>query len=370
MTRRQPTFEELRLDEICRHFGDIAAVNKVSLSVRRGEFVALLGPSGCGKSTALGCVAGLIPLTSGEIRLDDSRIDTLPTERRDFGMVFQNYALFPHLTVARNVAFGLEVRREKREVVAERVEWALSMVQLSGYKDHYPAQLSGGQQQRVAIARALAPHPRIMLMDEPLSNLDAKLRLDMRSEIRRLHLQLGLTTLYVTHDQEEALSVADRIVVLRSGQVMQEGTPEEVYSRPANPYVADFMGYRNIVEFDVAERSDSSVGLRGHGITLRGSAVGDVPGQTAVAAIRPDDIVVADDTAENAFPLQVTAAQYQGREMAIEGDLPDGQTLFVRSTARVRPGDTVLVSVPADRVLVYSADSPAVSPAPAKAPAS
>jgi putative spermidine/putrescine transport system ATP-binding protein len=371
MTRRQETFDELRLNEICRHFGDIAAVNKVSLSVRRGEFVALLGPSGCGKSTALGCVAGLIPLTAGDIRLDDARIDTLPTERRDFGMVFQNYALFPHLTVARNVAFGLEVRGEKRAVVAERVEWALSMVQLSSYKDHYPAQLSGGQQQRVAIARALAPHPRIMLMDEPLSNLDAKLRLEMRSEIRRLHLQLGLTTLYVTHDQEEALSVADRIVVLKSGQVMQEGTPEEVYSRPANPYVADFMGYRNIVEFDVAERSDSSVVLRGHGITLRGSAVGDMAGQPVVAAIRPDDIVVADDTAENAVPLQVTAAQYQGREMAIEGDLPDGQTLFVRTTARVGPGDTVLVSVPADRVLVYAADADAAeSSAPAKVSAS
>jgi putative spermidine/putrescine transport system ATP-binding protein len=373
MTRRQTdgTFEELRLKEISRHFGRLAAVNKVSLSVRSGEFVALLGPSGCGKSTALGCVAGLIPLTAGEIWLDESRVDTLPTERRDFGMVFQNYALFPHLTVARNVAFGLDVRGVKRSVAAERVEWALSMVQLAGYEDHYPAQLSGGQQQRVAIARALAPHPRIMLMDEPLSNLDAKLRLDMRSEIRRLHLQLGLTTLYVTHDQEEALSVADRIVVLKSGQVMQEGTPEEVYSRPANSYVADFMGYRNIVEFDVTEHSNSSVGLSGHGITLRGSAVGGVAGPTAVAAIRPDDVVFGDETSANAFPLRVTAAQYQGREMAFEGELPDGQILFARSTVRVQPGDTVAVSVPADRVLVYATDDRAAkSPTRAKVSAS
>jgi putative spermidine/putrescine transport system ATP-binding protein len=371
VTRQQATFKELRLSDISRHFGHLAAVDKVSLTIRSGEFVALLGPSGCGKSTALGCVAGLIPLTSGEIWLDDVRVDTVPTERRDFGMVFQNYALFPHLTVARNVAFGLEVRGAKRSVVAERVQWALSTVQLAGYEAHYAAQLSGGQQQRVAIARALAPHPRIMLMDEPLSNLDAKLRLDMRSEIRRMHLQLGLTTLYVTHDQEEALSVADRIVVLKSGQVMQEGTPEEVYNRPANSYVAGFMGYRNIIEFDVTDRSGPSMGLSGHGITLRGSAVGDVAGRTAVAAIRPDDIAFGDDTSANAFPLQVTVAQYQGRDTAFEGELPDGQTLFARSTARVRPGDTVMVTVPAERVLVYPMDDSAVkSPAQAKVPAS
>ena len=203
----------------------------LDLTIARGEFIALLGPSGCGKSTALNCLAGLLPLTRGSIWRTSTRLDTLPPERRGFGMVFQNYALFPHMSVRRNVAFGLQMRRLPRAEVRRRTDEAIRLVHLEEHAGKLPGQLSGGQQQRVAIARAVVLEPSLVLMDEPLSNLDAKLRLEMRTEIRRLHQSLGLTTVYVTHDQEEALSLADRLVVLREGRVQQIGTPE----RAAHP---------------------------------------------------------------------------------------------------------------------------------------
>ncbi|MBX6389622.1 MAG: ABC transporter ATP-binding protein, partial [Frankia sp.] len=240
-------FSTLRLEGVTRRFGGQDALVDLNLTIQQGEFIALLGPSGCGKSTALNCLAGLLPLTSGSIWRDDTRLDTVPPERRGFGMVFQNYALFPHMSVRRNVAFGLQMHRVSRSEVKRRTAAALELVHLTEHADKLPGQLSGGQQQRVAIARAIVLEPALVVMDEPLSNLDAKLRLQMRTEIRRLHQSLGLTTVYVTHDQEEALSMADRLVVLRAGRVQQIGTPEELHSRPANWHVADFMGFRNLL---------------------------------------------------------------------------------------------------------------------------
>src|SRR5665213_1018588 len=210
-------FRELRLDGMSRNFGTVNALKAVTLTVRRGEFIALLGPSGCGKSTALNCLAGLLTLSSGSIWLDKTRIDRMAPEERGFGMVFQNYALFPHMTVRKNIGFGLKMRSVAAAEIARRVEEALRLVRLADQADKLPGQLSGGQQQRVAIARAIVIEPPLVLMDEPLSNLDAKLRLEMRQEIRRIHSQLGSATIYVTHDQEEALSLADRIVVMREG---------------------------------------------------------------------------------------------------------------------------------------------------------
>jgi len=218
-------FDHLRLEKVTRRFGDKVVLDALDLHIAGGEFVALLGPSGCGKSTALNCLAGLLPLSGGSIWLDNKRVDTLPPERRGFGMVFQNYALFPHMSVRRNIGFGLRMRGAGRSETRRRVDEALRLVQLPQYASRLPGQLSGGQQQRVAIARAVVIEPPLVLMDEPLSNLDAALRLDMRTEIRRLHQSLGLTTVYVTHDQEEALSLADRLVVLREGVVQQVGTP-------------------------------------------------------------------------------------------------------------------------------------------------
>jgi putative spermidine/putrescine transport system ATP-binding protein len=269
-------FSELRLDRVTRRFAGhggqaFAALNDLTLNVRRGEFIALLGPSGCGKSTALNCIAGLLPLSGGSIHLDKERIDTLPPERRGFGMVFQNYALFPHMSVARNVGFGLRMRGVPSGDVDARVEHALKLVQLTGQAHKLPGQLSGGQQQRVAIARAIVIEPPLILMDEPLSNLDAKLRLETRSEIRRIHRELGRSTIYVTHDQDEALSLADRIVVMKDGVVQQIATPQVVYGEPANLHVARFMGYRNVFPMTIEREEGTRVALSGPDFPLTGT---------------------------------------------------------------------------------------------------
>ena len=238
---------ELRLDAMSRSFGSVKALKGVTLNVRRGEFIALLGPSGCGKSTALNCLAGLLTLSGGSIWLDSTRIDRLKPEERGFGMMFQNYALFPHMSVKRNIGFGLSMQGCAKADIEKRINEALSIVRLGDQGEKLPGQLSGGQQQRVAIARAIVIEPPLVLMDEPLSNLDAKLRLEMRAEIRRIHDLIGSATIYVTHDQEEALSLADSIVVMRDGLVRQVGAPEELYVRPAHADVAEFMGYRNLI---------------------------------------------------------------------------------------------------------------------------
>ncbi|MFG2088431.1 MULTISPECIES: ABC transporter ATP-binding protein [unclassified Spirillospora] len=358
-------FGHLRLDGVTRHFGKATALDGFDLRIEGGEFIALLGPSGCGKSTALNCLAGLLPLSDGAIWLDEERIDTLPPERRGFGMVFQNYALFPHLSVRKNVAFGLSVRRVGKAETARRVDEALATVELTEHAGKLPGQLSGGQQQRVAIARAIVLRPKLVLMDEPLSNLDAKLRVQMRTEIRRIHQDLGLTTVYVTHDQEEALALADRVVVLRSGQIEQIGTPEEVYTHPASAYIAGFMGYRNLLELPVLAGGGSvnggaggrvSLGEKG-GLTLTGLSRRPVTGARAVAAVRPEDFRVAEPdgsaTGENLVTVRVEVSEFHGREVAAEGVMDDGRVVHFRSPERIAPGERVTLTVPPERVLVF-----------------
>ncbi len=342
-------FRELRLDRISRAFGTMNALREVSLTVRRGEFVALLGPSGCGKSTALNCLAGLLSLTGGAIWLDERRIDQLGPEDRGFAMVFQNYALFPHMSVRRNVGFGLVSQRRPRAEIARRVDEALALVRLTSQADKLPGQLSGGQQQRVAIARAIVVEPPLVLMDEPLSNLDAKLRLEMRAEIRRIHALLGCGTIYVTHDQDEALSLADRIVVMREGAVRQLGTPEELYARPAHPDVAEFMGYRNLIR-TTARREGDQAWVSIAGVEIAGTPVGDVPSGAAVAAIRPEDLTAAPDAPIAAV---VESAEYRGRDFAGLARAADGTELHFRAEARVHPGEPLRLGAPAARVLVY-----------------
>jgi putative spermidine/putrescine transport system ATP-binding protein len=346
-------FAELRLDRVRRAFGEHVALRDFELTIKGGEFVALLGPSGCGKSTALNCLAGLLPLSGGQILMDGKRIDTLPPEKRGFGMVFQNYALFPHMSVRRNVAFGLAMRGVARTERARRVEEVLRLVQLTEHADKFPAQLSGGQQQRVAIARAIVLEPRLVLMDEPLSNLDASLRLEMRNEIRRLHQSLGLTTVYVTHDQEEALALADRLVVLRDGVVQQVGSPEQVYAHPANRYVAGFMGYRNMIPATVSEVDGDLVAVDVGEVTLRGVNRDRITENSAVAAIRPSDVVIADREGENTLRAEVEIVEYHGREQAVQARLPGGVPLHVRTRGRLAPGDSVLFHLPPERLLVF-----------------
>ena len=355
---RDHRFSELRLDRIGRNFGELAALHELSLTIRGGEFIALLGPSGCGKSTALNCLAGLLPLSSGTIWLDDKRIDGLAPEQRGFGMVFQNYALFPHMTVRDNIAFGLKMRKTPRSEIRSRVDEAMRLVRLEDQARKLPSQLSGGQQQRVAIARAIVYEPPLVLMDEPLSNLDAQLRQAMRIEIKHLHQSLHLTTIYVTHDQEEALSMADRLVLLREGVVQQVGTPDEVYAQPANRYVAGFMGYRNMLSFDVASVSTGHAVLAAGGVQLTGRTFGPLEAKRAVAAIRPEDLVV-DGPPPNRIDVTAEVVEYHGREMLVEARMPGGEALYFRTENRLAPGDKTTVSVPPERVLIYPADAPA-----------
>ncbi len=236
--------------------GEVTAVHDVSLDIKKGELVTLLGPSGCGKTTTLRMIAGFEFPTSGRITLDGQEINSLPPHKREMSMVFQSYAIFPHLTVFENIAYGLNVQRLSKSVIKERVDKVLGLVHLEGYGDRAPTQLSGGQQQRVALARALIMEPKVLLMDEPLSNLDAKLREEMRTEIRRIQKEMNITSVYVTHDQIEAMTLSDRIVVMNQGIIEQIGTPVEIYRFPNSRFVADFIGRANFVPGEVQEKND------------------------------------------------------------------------------------------------------------------
>ncbi len=271
-------------------FGHVVAVRDVSLVIEPGEFFALLGPSGCGKTTLLRMVAGFCPLDAGEIRIRERRVDRTPPHLRNTGMVFQNYAVFPFLSVFDNVAYGLRARRLPRDAIARRVARCLDLVQLRGYGARAPHQLSGGQLQRVAIARCLAIEPEVLLLDEPLSNLDAKLRAEMRGEIRRLQQTLKITTIYVTHDQEEALVLADRLAVMRGGTVQQVGRPSEVYHHPQDSFTAGFMGSTNFLRGRVVRHAEDRtiVSVGGHVTGL--PRLGHAPGTEVLFSLRPEAI--------------------------------------------------------------------------------
>src|SRR3954452_8884164 len=305
MTIAARDFRELQLEGMSRRFGNVNALRDVNLVVRRGEFIALLGPSGCGKSTALNCLAGLLTLSSGSIWLDQTRIDRLRPEERGFGMVFQNYALFPHMSVRKNIGFGLAMQGRPKAEIARKVDEALAIVRLGDQAEKLPGQLSGGQQQRVAIARAIVIEPPLILMDEPLSNLDTKLRIEMRAEIRRIHSQLERATLYVTHDQDEALSMADRIVVMREGVVQQVASPKEVYTRPHNLHVARFMGYRNVAEFTLEGTEGEGVAVSANGVRLIGTPMAGFNSKRVSVALRPEDMERTVSGADNAFDALV-----------------------------------------------------------------
>jgi putative spermidine/putrescine transport system ATP-binding protein len=350
--------ETLRF-RLTKRFGARTVLDDFGLEARGREFITLLGPSGCGKSTALNLLAGLLVPTAGEIWVDGVRIDGLPPERRGFGMVFQNYALFPHLTVFDNAAFGLVLRGVPRREIGERVARMLKLVQLPGLEGRYPSQLSGGQQQRVALARALVVEPRLLLLDEPLSNLDAKLRVEMRAEIKRLHVGLGLTSIYVTHDQAEALSLSDRIVVMREGRVMQAGPPADIHDRPQNLFVADFMGYRNFFPVTIAERRPGGLVVgKADALTLIGRTTGELaPGAAAMAAVRPEDVVLTGDRAgDNVVRGRVRLTEYLGREHDVEVALDGGGTVRARVTAAPKAGDVVGLRLPAERVVVLPSE--------------
>jgi len=354
------TIESLRF-RITKRFGTKTVLKDFGLEVRGRQFITFLGPSGCGKSTALNIIAGLIPASDGEIYIDGERIDHLPPEKRGFGMVFQNYALFPHMTAYGNIAFGLQLQRRPAAEIRERVQQMLDLVQLPGFEDRYPGQLSGGQQQRIAIARALVLHPRLLLLDEPLSNLDAKLRIEMRAEIKRIHTNLGLTSIYVTHDQVEALSLSDWVVVMRDGILMQAGTPQEIHDQPVNVFVADFMGFRNFFPVQVAAvGSDGTVEGTGNGMRIHGRTRHALPaGAAAVAAIRPDDVMVGEAASgSNVFRGKADIVEYLGREHEVILTLESGARLWVHTEARLTPGELVPVVFPPEKVIFLPTEGP------------
>ncbi len=319
----------LQLDRLSKRYGDFKAADDVTLDVADGEFLVLLGPSGCGKTTTLRIVAGFIDPTSGAVRLGGTDITALPPWKRNAGLVFQSYALFPHMTVAENVSFGLEMRRLPKPERDPKIAEALRLVRLDHLGDRLPRQLSGGQQQRVALARALAVHPDVLLLDEPLSNLDAKLRQDVRVEIRELQRKLGLTTVMVTHDQEEALTMADRLVVMSEGRVRQIGSQQDLYERPADRFVADFVGRSTFVEGRMeADGRFVSAG----GLAIACDAKGSGP---ASLALRPERVALLSDGAaamDNTFAGTVEFMSYLGSQVDLH--------------VRLTPTERVVVQIP------------------------
>ncbi len=352
----------ITIDGVARAFGPVHAVDGVSLEIRDGEFFTLLGPSGCGKTTLLRMVAGFCELDRGRILFGSRRIDTLPPHKRNTGMVFQNYAVFPNLSVGDNIAYGLRARKVGKEDIRRRVDDALKLVQLDGYATRWPHQLSGGQLQRVAIARAVVIAPHVLLLDEPLSNLDAKLRIEMRSEIRRLQRTLGITVIYVTHDQEEALAMSDRIAVMRSGRVEQVGDPRTIYQRPATPFVASFVGTTNLLN-GVIERCESGiadVAVAGSRMQAR-SAIGR-PGERVVLSLRPEALRLLGpgEAAPTGWALisgVLGDIEYLGALTRYTAGLANGATLQLMSlTAPVEEGEVNIAYDPA-RVVVLHQDA-------------
>lgn len=315
------------IDNVTKRFGAMAAVNQVMLSIQEGELFTLLGPSGCGKSTLLRLIAGFNNPDEGEIRFDGQRMNEVPPSDRGIGMVFQNFALWPHMTASQNIAYGLKLRRVGRAEIADRVDSVLETVKLAGLGDRYPGQLSGGQQQRIALARALVLNPKILLLDEPLSNLDAKIRVQVRQEIRKLQKELGITTMYVTHDQEEALTLSDRIAVINQGKVFQVGPPKILYERPANRFVADFIGINNFLPGTVtAEAAEQRRLLVETSIGQMSALLEDIrfkPGDLCILCIRPENARLNEETTTdgNTAKGRITFAAYLGNALRYDVEL-------------------------------------------------
>lgn len=352
----------LKIVDVTKNFGDFTALQDISLEVFEKEFVCFLGPSGCGKTTLLRAVAGLDIQSSGQIFQKGRDISALPPSERDFGIVFQSYALFPNLTVRANVAYGLENQKVAKQQIEKRVTELLDLVGLPDQGTKYPAQLSGGQQQRVALARALATAPGLLLLDEPLSALDAKVRAHLRHEIKELQHQIGVTTIMVTHDQEEALTMADRIVVMNNGVIEQVGTPLEIYSQPASPFVADFIGTTNFIEAKLVTPTSARIGSTD--LSLSASPPGIAEGTDVTLCIRPEDVLTGSraDGAPNQISLPIHHVEFLGSFHRLHTDpVGGGAGLMIDvSVARAREidisvGSSIRVALPAEHMNVYPA---------------
>jgi iron(III) transport system ATP-binding protein len=352
--------EAIRIEKVTKVFGGtVTALDGLDLEIAPGELFFLLGGSGCGKTTLLRCIAGLEAPTAGKIFFGETDVTALAPHKREAAMVFQSYALWPHLTVGQNISFGLEERKVPKAEIKRRVDEALEMVRLGGYGDRSIDQMSGGQQQRVSLARALVVKPRCLLLDEPLSNLDAQLRVEMRREIRRIVKENGLTGIYVTHDQEEALAMADRMAVLSGGKIAQVGTPEEIYRTPVNAHVAAFIGETNLVEGEVLGMQDGYCSVKAHGATLVGRAT--VPGwqadagELATVSIRPEAWRLHKADGENELSGKITARSYLGQRIEYLVDTVIGRQQVVEMNPHVihSSGDEVILHASHGDVVVF-----------------
>jgi putative spermidine/putrescine transport system ATP-binding protein len=356
----------LELQQLRRVFGDVVALDGIDVAIGSGEFLSLLGPSGCGKTTALRLVAGFDRPTSGRVLVEGRDVTGVPPNRRDMGMVFQAYSLFPNMTAERNVEFGLRIRKEGRDRRRLRVQELLELVGLGHAANRYPHQLSGGMQQRVALARALAISPQVLLLDEPLSALDAKVRVQLREEIRRIQLELGITTIYVTHDQEEALSVSDRVAVLSQGRIEQIGPPAEIYGSPSTPFVAEFVGTMNRLEGTVSDSERGEVEHAGAPLEVE-AARGRTRGERVLVLVRPETVdvepvegadggVLAGEILSHTFLGPVTRLKVAARGGELTVDLPAGRAASLPVGARVR------ASFPAHSARILTLEGEPASP--------
>ena len=342
------------IKDAVKKYGDFTALKKVSLEINEGEFFTLLGPSGCGKTTLLRMIAGFNSIEGGEFYFGENLINDVPAHKRDIGMVFQNYAIFPHLNVRDNIAYGLKARKVAKEVIDKKVDEALELVQITHLADRKPNELSGGQQQRVALARAFVIEPSVLLMDEPLSNLDAKLRVQMRTVIKKLQKRLGITTIYVTHDQEEALAISDRIAVMKDGVIMQIGTPSEIYAKPENPFVAGFIGVSNFLDCEV--NKDGVVDIKGE-IKINVPLKKSYEGKAKLSA-RPEQLFFT----KEGMPATVQLSTFLGDYIEYEVVLDDGQNLIVNEYTKdnsnvYKDGERVFLSFDPNKISLYASDT-------------
>lgn len=325
----------IRLRSLSKRFGDTLAVNDLNLEVEKGSFITLLGPSGCGKTTTLRLIAGFTHPDQGEIYLGDKLLNKIPAHKRGVAMVFQSYALFPHMNVFNNVAYGLKLRKMSKEEIRKKVKKVLSLLDMEGMENRWPGQLSGGQQQRIAVARALALEPEALLMDEPLSNLDAKLRISVRNEIKELQRRLGITTIYVTHDQEEALSMSDKVAVMKDGRLQQVATPWEIYNHPVNQFVADFIGAANFLEGTIVNLSFNKIefAVDNQRFVMRNQNYNLTLGQKILVNVRPESIKISkvrpEGNIDNLIRGHISRYSYLGQIVRYWVEVGEGRKLIV-----------------------------------------
>lgn len=361
--------KEIKIDHIVKKFGDLTIIPDLSVEINNSELFTLLGPSGCGKTTLLRMIAGFNTIEGGTISFSGKVINQLPAHKRNIGMVFQDYAIFPHLTVEQNVCYGLKERKVPAAQMAERVETMLRLTKIDGYRDRLPERLSGGQQQRVALARAIAIHPDVLLMDEPLCNLDAKLRVEMRQVIRDIQKQIGITTVYVTHDQEEALAISDRIAVMNAGVIQQVATPHEIYTRPKNLFVADFIGHSGFLLANMSgSGTERTLRLsKNYAITMNNIA-SDAANGEVVVGIRPEEFYLSENG--EGLRVKIEKATYMGRYVnyvlrMLDADAMEGQENIEFSqdlghvTELLREGAEVTLGVHSHKINVFDRETTA-----------